>query len=51
VLVENDKEVEIADLVATVYDFTSRLNGQRRAIGKTARMVQALHGEDKDEAR
>ena len=50
-LAENDKEVEVADLGAAVYAFTSRLNGQRRAIGKTARMVQALHGEDKDEAR
>jgi hypothetical protein len=51
VLSENDTEVEIADLVVTVYAFTSRLNGQRRAIGKTARMVQAVLGENKDEAR
>ena len=51
VLSENDTEVEIADLGATVYAFTSRLNGQRRVIGKTARMAQAMQGEDKDEAR
>ena len=47
---ENDKEDLIADLVAIVYSFTTRLYGQRRAKRKTERIVQELQGEDKHEA-
>jgi putative resolvase len=48
---ETDKEDLIADLVAIVYSFTTRLYGQRRAKRKTARILQELQREDKHETR
>ena len=44
---ENDKEDLIADLVAIVYSFTTRLYGQRRAKRKTEVLVEQLKSEDK----
>ena len=50
-LAENDKEDLIADLVAIVYSFTARLDGQRRAKRKTERIAAALRREvDSDAA-
>jgi len=45
---ENDKEDLIADLVAIVYSFTTRLYGQRRAKRKTEKIVQELEAKDED---
>lgn len=52
-LAQNDKEEMIADLVAIVYSFTTRLYGQRRAKRKTERIAAELHGEEgeRDETR
>jgi putative resolvase len=47
---ENDKEDLIADLVAIVYSWTSRLYGQRRAKRKTERIVQELQAEGREKA-
>ena len=49
-LAENDKEDLIADLVAIVYSFTTRLYGQRRAKRKTERIVQELQAEERGKA-
>jgi putative resolvase len=47
---ENDKEDLIADLIAIVYSFTTRLYGQRRAKRKTERIVQELQAEERNKA-
>jgi len=47
---ENDQEDLIADLVVIVYSFTARLYGQRRAKGKTVRIVQELQAEERGKA-
>lgn len=47
---ENDKEDLMADLVASVYSFTARLYGQRRAKRTTERIVQELQAEEQEKA-
>jgi putative resolvase len=40
----------MADLVAIVYSFSTRLNGQRRAKRKTERIVRELQTEENEKA-
>ncbi len=47
---DNDKEDLIADLVAVVYSFTSRLYGQRQAKRKTERLMAALQEKEEEHA-
>src|SRR5258708_18842953 len=47
---ENSTEDLLADLTSIVYSFCARLYGQRRAKRKTAKIVQELEQESREEA-
>jgi putative resolvase len=47
---ENDQEDLMADLTATLYSFTARLYGQRRAKRKTEAVIRTLEAGESEEA-